>query len=31
VVAYFSIYVLLAWFEKDKAIDFIKGYFSGKS
>ena len=27
VVAYFSIYGVLAWLEKDKAIDFLKGYF----
>ena len=27
VVAYFSIYGILAWLEKDKAIDFLMGYF----
>lgn len=27
VVAYFSIYGILAWLEKDKTIDFLKGYF----
>jgi len=26
-ISYFSIYTLLAWYEKDKAIDFFKGYF----
>ena len=26
-VIYFTIYALLAWIEKDKAIDFFKGYF----
>lgn len=26
-VTYFSIYGILAWVEKDKAIDFLKGYF----
>ena len=27
-VTYFSIYGILAWVEKDKAIDFLKGYFN---
>ena len=27
IISYFVIYTLLAWFEKDKAIDFFKGYF----
>ena len=31
VVAYFSIYGILAWLEKDKAIDFLKGYFKKES
>ena len=31
VVAYFSIYAMIAWLEKDKAIDFLKGYFQKKS
>ena len=26
-ISYFSVYTILAWFEKDKAIDFFKGYF----
>ena len=26
-ISYFAIYTLLAWLEKDKAIDFFKGYF----
>ena len=26
-ISYFIIYTLLAWIEKDKAIDFFKGYF----
>jgi len=26
-IAYFGIYALLAWIEKDEAIDFLKGYF----
>lgn len=26
-VSYFAVYTLLAWIEKDKAIDFFKGYF----
>lgn len=26
-VSYFIIYALMAWFEKDKTIDFLKGYF----
>jgi len=26
-ISYFAIYTILAWFEKDKAIDFFKGYF----
>lgn len=25
-ISFFSIYTILAWFEKDKAIDFFKGY-----
>ena len=29
--AYFSIYSILAWLEKDKAIDFIMGYFKKES
>ena len=27
-ISYFAIYTLLAWLEKDKAIDFFKGYFN---
>lgn len=27
-ISYFAIYILLAWFEKDKAIHFFKGYFA---
>lgn len=27
-ISYFTIYILLAWLEKDKAIDFLKGYFT---
>ena len=26
-ISYFAVYTILAWFEKDKAIDFFKGYF----
>ena len=26
-ISYFAIYTILAWIEKDKAIDFFKGYF----
>lgn len=26
-VVFFAVYALLAWIEKDKAIDFLKGYF----
>ena len=26
-ISYFAVYTLLAWIEKDKAIDFFKGYF----
>jgi len=26
-ISYFAIYTILVWFEKDKAIDFFKGYF----
>jgi O-antigen/teichoic acid export membrane protein len=26
-VVFFGVYALLAWIEKDKAIDFLKGYF----
>ena len=26
-ISYFAIYTILAWVEKDKAIDFFKGYF----
>ena len=26
-VVFFSVYITLAWIEKDKAIDFLKGYF----
>lgn len=27
IVVFFCVYVVLAWMEKDKAIDFLKGYF----